>query len=114
MILDALIFGAISTLISATTVYYNYRIVKKFSENSKLAATKLVLKDEVRSAYSILAFTAMIFSTLTVAGAYALGIEGFDNFQYLSEIGGIIFMIGLLAFHRKISFAVEVEEDEED
>jgi len=112
--LDLVVFGSLSAIVTSVVLFYSYRGYQKFSENSELASTKLVLKDEVRDAYTILAFSAMAFSTMTLGGAFALGIEDFEFLQYLSELGGFIFMLGMIYFHRNIDLAVVGRKDDEE
>ncbi len=113
--LDIIIFGLAATIVASLIVYYSYKAFSNFRDNSELASTKLALKDEAVEAYKVLAYTAMIFSTFTLIGAYALANEGLGALQYMSEVGGIVFMAGLVYFHMKISEAThEVNEDEED
>lgn len=113
--LDIIIFGLAATSFTALIVYYSYRGFINFRHDSELASTKLALKDEAVEAYRILAYTAMIFSTFTLIGAYALVNESLGNLQYFSELGGIIFMAGLVYFHFKIYRAThEVNEDEKE
>jgi len=107
--LDLVVFGSLSAIVTSVVLFYSYRGYQKFSENSELASTKLVLKDEVRDAYTILAF-----STMTLGGAFVLGIEGFEFLQYLSELGGFIFMFGMIYFHRNIDLAVVGRKDGEE
>lgn len=113
MNIDIVIFGLVSATISSLIVYYSIRGYKNFAEDSKLASTKLVLKDEVQEAYRILAVTALFFSTFTLGGAFALTSDNYQHFQYLSEVGGVVFMIGLLIFHKKIANATNEESEEE-
>jgi hypothetical protein len=111
---DIIIFGLISAVVSSLIVYYSIKGYKNFAEDSKLASTKLVLKDDVQNAYRILAVSALLFSTFTLGGAFALTSEQYHYLQYLSEIGGVIFMIGLLIFHKKISKATNGDEEKEE
>lgn len=113
--LDIIIFGLVATTVTSLIVYYSYRGFKNFTDNSELASTKLALKDEATDAYKVLAGTAMVFSTFTLIGAYALANESLGPLQYFSELGGVVFMVGLVYFHMRISQATqEVGKDEEE
>ncbi len=113
--LDIIIFGLVATAVSSLIVYYSYKGFNNFRDNAELASTKLALKEEATDAYSVLAGTAMVFSTFTLIGAYALVNESLGKLQYFSEVGGVVFMVGLIYFHMKISQAThEVNEEKEE
>lgn len=112
--LDIIAFGVIAASVTSIIVYYSYRAVQSFRDDAELASTKLALRDEADEAYRILAGAAMVFSTLTLIGAFGLAIDGFGKLQYLSEVGGIVFMLGMVIFHKKIAKATEKVEKEEE
>lgn len=108
-----LLFGVIASLATGLIIYYNFRILQAFRNDRELTATKLILKEEVPEAFEYLSFSAMIFSVGAILGAVALTL-GIEELSYLSEIGGIVMIIGFTLFIRKISYALTEEGKEKE
>lgn len=108
MISPLTVFGAAASLATLAMLYYNYKVLKAFRENRDLAATKMILKDEVPEAFRNLSIAALIFSLGSVTGAISLLID-VEVLSYFSEIGGLAMITGFLLFMRKIAEAVNEE-----
>lgn len=109
MTLDLIVFGSISAVLTAGMIFYTYRTYSHFRENDELAATKLAIKDGVPGAFKALSAASFLFSVLALAGVISLAL-GEGSFQYLSEVGGFIMMIGFIYFQKKVSEFTRREE----
>lgn len=108
-----LIFGLVASTVTGLMIYYNFRVLQAFREDRDLAATKMILKEEVPEAFKYLSISAMIFSVGAIIGTVSLA-TGIEALSYFSEIGGIALIIGFTAFMKRISDAVtEVRKNEE-
>lgn len=108
------VFGAVASVATLAMLYYNYKVVKAFRENKDLAATKMILKDEVPKAFRNLSIAALIFSAGSLVGAFSL-LTDISALSYFSEIGGLAMITGFLLFMREIFRAVaQVKEEEEE
>lgn len=107
-----LVFGLVASMMTSMMIYYNFRVLQAFRENRDLAATKMILKEEVPQAFKYLSVSAMIFSSGAIIGTVSLT-TGIEALSYFSEIGGIALIIGFTFFMKKISDSVtEVRKTE--
>ncbi|MFB6115547.1 MAG: hypothetical protein ABEK04_04575 [Candidatus Nanohalobium sp.] len=106
------LFAATSAALALAIFYYNLMIVRKFQEDEKLTATKLVIKEQVPDAFMVLSISALFFSLGAFLGAGTLIVE-MSLFEYFSELGILTMMVGLLTFMKRIAEAVTEGEETE-
>lgn len=106
------VFGFISSLLTIGMIYYTLKIVMAFRENTELAATKMVLHEEILGSFQALSVSSMVFAFLSYIGSMALVLD-FHMVTYLSEIGGLAMMLGFIYFQKIIAEAVSAVKKED-
>lgn len=106
------VFATLSAVLSLIIFYYNLLIVREFSKNEKLTATKLVIKEQIPDAFMVLSISSLFFSLGSFLGAGSIIME-VNVFGYFSELGVLTMLVGLLTFMKRISDAVSEGEETE-
>lgn len=101
------IWAGVMVCLMVAILWYNYRVVRLFDTDPKLAATRLFLDGDAARVFKIFAFGITCYGLTALVGVVTLSVDP-DIYRIITKIGSLLLFGSWVVFMRTLTQVFEV------
>lgn len=102
-------WAVVISLLVLGILYYNYQVITQFSDDAKLAATRIFLDGETDKAFKLFAFGVTCYGLTALVGVVTVSFDP-EIYRLITKAGAVIMFGAWILFMRQIALVTQKPE----